>query len=137
MDCTSTNACHMHMPIGTVYFKVGVLSKTLPYMIKSLLTNIPIKCWIVDSNVNRLLNSPGQAMVLPPNDVKVVRCGVVYSLGAVCMDGRGFFEVFPVPFPQRPGCFTYVLLVAGKFPTMIHVNRSTHLIHGVLVLGLD
>ena len=27
-----TNACPMHMPIGTVYFKVGVLSKTLSHI---------------------------------------------------------------------------------------------------------
>ena len=34
----------LHMPIGTVYFKVGVLSKTVPYMIKTVLNNIPVKC---------------------------------------------------------------------------------------------
>ena len=27
-----TNACPMHMPIGTVYFKVRVLSKTLSHI---------------------------------------------------------------------------------------------------------
>ena len=106
-------------------------------MIKTVLTNIPVKCWIVDSNVNSLLYSPGQGMVLPPSDVKVVRCGVVYSLGAVCMDGRGFLEVLPVPFPQGPGCFICVLLIAIKVLTLIHVNSSTLIIHGVLVLGLD
>ena len=85
-------------------------------MIKAVLTNIPVKCWIVDSNVHRLLYNPGQAMVLPPKDVKVVRCGVVYNLGAVCMDGRWFLEMLPVPFPWDPGCFIYVLLIASTFP---------------------
>ena len=104
-------------------------------MIKTVLTNIIVKCWIVDSNVNRLLYSPGQAMVLPPSDVKVDRCGVVYR-AAVCMGGRGFLDVLPLPFPQVPGCFTYVLIIASKFPTLIHVNSSTLIIHWILTLGL-
>ena len=29
------------------------------------------------------------------------------------MDGRGLFEVLIVSFPKGPGCFLYVLLIAG------------------------
>ena len=47
-------------------------------------------------------------MVLPPYDVEVIWCGIVSSLGAVCIDGRGFIQVFCVSFSQSPGCFTYV-----------------------------
>ena len=41
-------------------------------------------------------------MVLPPYDAEVILYGVVSSLGAVCMDGRGFLQVLLVPFPKGP-----------------------------------
>ena len=51
---------YVHMPIGRVNFKVGVLSRdSVPYMIKIVLTNVPFKCGIVASNVDRLLYCPG------------------------------------------------------------------------------
>ena len=106
-------------------------------MIKIVLTNIPIKCGIVDSNVNRFIYSRDWAMVLHPYDAEVIWCGVVSSLGAVCMDQRGFLQVLLIPFPQDPGCFTYVFFIACKFPTLVHVNGSTLLVHRVLVLGFD
>ena len=52
-------------------------------MIKVVLTNIPIKHWIVYPYVDGFLSGLGQALVLPPNDVEVVGCGVV-SVCCIC-----------------------------------------------------
>ena len=58
--CMPANACSVHTPIGRVYSKmVGVKKDSVPYMIKIVLTNIPIKCGIVDSNLNRFFYSAG------------------------------------------------------------------------------
>ena len=76
-------------------------------------------------------------MVLPPYDAEVLWNGVVSSLGAVSMDGRGFLLELLVPFLQDPRCLTYVLFIACNFPTLVYVNGSTLLIYGVLVLGFE
>ena len=52
--------CSVHMPIVINYFKVrGVKQNSVPYMMKILLTHIPIECGVVDPNVYRFLNSSG------------------------------------------------------------------------------
>ena len=71
-------------------------------MMEIILTYIPIKCGIVDPNVETpLLSWIGHGPPsLPPYDVEVLMCGIVSSLGTVHMDGRGFLHVLLVPFPQ-------------------------------------
>ena len=64
-------------------------------------------------------------MVLPPYDAKVIRCGGMSSLGAVHMVGKGFLQVLLEPFPQGPGCFLYVLLIAGQ---VLHTGSFTLLV---------
>ena len=59
---------------------------------------IPIKCGIVDPNVNGLLYCPGKAMVLSPYDVEVLRFGIVSSLDVVYMDGT---ESYLTPLTLR------------------------------------
>ena len=75
-------------------------------------------------------------MVLPPYDIEVLRCGIVSSLGAVHMDGRGFLQVLLVPFPWGPGCFPYILFIACEFPILVHIDSSTILSIGSWSLGL-
>ena len=62
---------------------------------------------------------------------------MVSSLGAVHMDGERVPSAAPCTFPWDPGCFPCVLFIALEFPTLVHVNSSTLLVHGVLVLGFD
>ena len=133
-----TNACSVHMPIGRDNFKVrGVRQDSVSYMIKIVFTNIPVKCVVADSNVNRLLYISGYAMVLPPYDVEVLRCGIVSSLGPVCMDGTEFLQVFLTPFPQGPKCFPYVFFIVDRFPTLVHLDSSTFLDYRILIFGFD
>ena len=48
-----SNACSMCMPIGRVNFKVGMLGRILSHIsLRLYLATIPIRCGIVDSNVN-------------------------------------------------------------------------------------
>ena len=45
----TTYAGSVHMPIGRVNFKVrGVKEDSIPHMMEIVLTNIPVKCGIVD-----------------------------------------------------------------------------------------
>ena len=76
-------------------------------------------------------------MVLPPYDVEVLRHGIMPSLGAVHMDGKGFLQVLLVPFPQGPGCFPYIFFIAHDFPTLVHEDSSTFLVYWILVLGFN
>ena len=56
-------------------------------MIEIELTNISVKSVIVYPDDDGFLCGPGQALVLPPQDVKVVQCRAVTRLQAVSMDG--------------------------------------------------
>ena len=51
-----------------------------PYMMQILFTYIPIKSWIIDSNVDGFFNCPGNAMVLPPYYLEVILCSGVASV---------------------------------------------------------
>ena len=75
-------------------------------------------------------------MVLPLHDAEIISSGIVSSLGAVHMDGRGILQVLLVPFPQGPGCLPYVLFIAHEFHTLVHVNSFTLLSMGSWSLGL-
>ena len=68
-------------------------------------------------------------MALPPYDAEVMGCGIVSSLGDMCMDGKGFLQVLLEPFPQSPGCFPYILFIAYKLLTLVHVNCCTLLVY--------
>ena len=78
-----------------------------------------------------------RAMVLPAYDVEVLRCGIVTSLAAVCMNGRGFLQVLLVSFPQGPGSYPYALFITCEFPTVVKVDGSTFLVHWILVFRFD
>ena len=48
----ATEGCSVHMPIVITNFKVrGVKQDFVPYMMKVILTHIPIGCGVVDPNV--------------------------------------------------------------------------------------
>ena len=48
----STEGCSVHMPIVIINFKVSsVKQDSVPYMMKVILTHIPIKGGVVDPNV--------------------------------------------------------------------------------------
>ena len=52
-----TERCSVCMPIIITNFKVrGVEQDSVPYMMKVILTHIPIECGVVDPNVYRCLN---------------------------------------------------------------------------------
>ena len=130
-----TNACSVHMLIGRVNFKVGVLSKTLSHiwlrlylpiflLSMGLLTLMQIDSFIV-------LARPWS--FLPPYDAEVIRCAIISSLGIVHMNGRGFLQVLLEPFPLGPGYFPYVVLTIN-ISTLVQVNSSSLLVYGVLVL---
>ena len=73
-----SEGCSVHMPIVIINFKVkGVKQDYIPYMMKVILTHIPIECGVVDPNVYRFLNGSGQAMVLPAYDGEVFKVGAV------------------------------------------------------------
>ena len=74
-------------------------------------------------------------MVLPPYDVEVFRCCIVSSLGAVYMDGRGFFQVFLIPLSQVPGYLPYVFFIAGEFPTL--ADSFHFLVYMILMFGFN
>ena len=62
------------MPLGIAYFKTrGIKKNSVPYIIEIVLTYVPIESWIVYPYVDSFLYSPGQALVLPPYNVEVVR----------------------------------------------------------------
>ena len=65
---------HMCKPLGRAYFKPrGLKKNSIPYMIEIVLTNIPIESWIVYPYIDSFLYGSGQALVLPPYKVEVVR----------------------------------------------------------------
>ena len=76
-------------------------------------------------------------MVLPSYNVEVIRCGIVTSLGAVHMDGRGFLQVLYVFFPQGPGCFPYIIFITCEFPALVHVDSFSFLLYWVLVFRFN
>ena len=55
----------MYMLISLLILRSGVLNKTLPYMVKVVLTYIPIKCRIVDPNVGSFIVLGRQWSSLP------------------------------------------------------------------------
>ena len=74
-------------------------------------------------------------LVLPAYDVEACVCNAVSCLLYVHMDGRGLFEVFLVPFPMGPCCFTYVPLIAGYVFAFETLDDPSVLVLRVLVLG--
>ena len=47
-----TEGCSAHMPIVVTNFKVRAVKQySVPYMMKVILTHIPIECGVVDPNV--------------------------------------------------------------------------------------
>ena len=51
-----TEGCSVHLPIANFNFKVmGVGQNSVPCMLEIILTNISIKCWIVDPDEYRFL----------------------------------------------------------------------------------
>ena len=47
-----TEGCSVHMPIVITNFKVrSVKQESVPYIMKVILTHIPIECRVVDPNV--------------------------------------------------------------------------------------
>ena len=64
----------MCRPLGRAYFKTrGVEKNSVPYMIEIVLTNILIESWIVYPYIDSFLYGSGQALVLSPYNVEVVR----------------------------------------------------------------
>ena len=56
----AAEGCSVCMPIFITNFKVrGVKQDSVPYMMKVILTHIPIECGVVDPNVYWFLNSSG------------------------------------------------------------------------------
>ena len=53
----------------------------------SVLTHIPVECWVVDPHVYTFLNGSGQAMVHPPYDGEVIRVGAISLNVAVSIEG--------------------------------------------------
>ena len=51
------------------------------------------------------------------------------------MDGRGLFLMSFVPFPQGPGCLSYVFLISCYVGALVTVDDATLPFLGVLVLG--
>ena len=52
-----TGGCYVHMPIIIVNSKLrGAEQDSVPYMMKVILTHIPVECGVVDPYVNRFLN---------------------------------------------------------------------------------
>ena len=48
------------MPIIIANFKLrGVKQDSVPYMMKVILTHIPVECWVIDLYVHRFLNGSG------------------------------------------------------------------------------
>ena len=72
-----------------------------------------------------------------PSMLKLFCTSAVSCLGAVCMYGGCFLQVFFVPFPQGPGSFPYVLLITIQFLALITVYHIVLAVLGVLVLGSD
>ena len=55
-----TKECSVCMPIVITNFKVRWVNKgSVPYMMKIILTHIPVESGIIDPNVYRFLNSSG------------------------------------------------------------------------------
>ena len=82
----------VHLPIRRLYFKArGVKKDSVPYMVKVELTNIPIKCGIAYTDVDRPLYGPGYVLVLPPYDAKIVCCDIVFCVLAVHFNAWWFF----------------------------------------------
>ena len=55
-----TEGCSVHMPIIITNFKVrGDEQDPAPYMMKVILTHIPIECGEIDFDVYRFLNGSG------------------------------------------------------------------------------
>ena len=56
----STEGCSVHMPIIIINSKLrGTEQDSVPYMMKVILTHIPVECWVVEPYVYRFLNGSG------------------------------------------------------------------------------
>ena len=52
-----TEGCSVHMPITIINSKFrGAEQDSVPYMMKVILTHIPVECGVVDPHVYRFLN---------------------------------------------------------------------------------
>ena len=72
------DGCSVHMPIIITNSKLrGAEQDSVPYMMKVVLTNIPVEGGVVDPDIYRFLDSSGQAMVLTSYDGEVVRVGAM------------------------------------------------------------
>ena len=54
-----TDGCSVHMPIIINSKLRGAEQDSVPYMMKVILTNIPVECGVVDPYVYRFLNGSG------------------------------------------------------------------------------
>ena len=133
-----TNACSVCMSIGRVISRSGVLIRTLSHIwwrlylpIFILSVGLLTLTWI-DSFI--FLARPWSSLPMMLKFSGVVLCPVWV---AVHMDGRGFLQVFLVPYPQGPRCSPYVFFNAYEFLALVHVDISTFLIYRILVFGFD
>ena len=78
-------------------------------MMEIVLTNIPIKCGILDSNVDSFIVLARPSYSLPM--MLKFRCGIVSSLGAVHMDGRDAPCNFPLGSRVSPLCILHYMQV--------------------------
>ena len=71
-----TDGCSVCMPIIIINSKLmGAEQDSVPYMMKVILTHIPVEYGVVDPYAHRFLNGSEYAMVLPPYDGEVIRVG--------------------------------------------------------------
>ena len=85
-------------------------------MIKIVLINIPIKYGIVGSNLNTLLYCSDQAMVLPPYDVEIIRCGIVSQSGCYALGWERVPSGAPYTFPTGSWMFPLCTLHCIQVP---------------------
>ena len=72
------DGCSACMSIVIITSKLrGAKQDSVPYMVKIILTHIPVESGAVDPYVDRMLNGSGKAMVLPPSDDEVIRVGAM------------------------------------------------------------
>ena len=76
-------------------------------------------------------------MPLPPYYLEVILVSGMACLVAVVMNSRGGLQVLFVSFTKGPGGFPYVLIIAAYVTTLVPIDGTTLVDHGVFVLGGD
>ena len=87
-----------------VLFKVegrGIKQDLIPYVGQLILPMLLLEGWIIDPDVNSLLDGPCDVECLPIHYGEVVHTDVITHDIGMFIDRGGVPEVFPVPFPKR------------------------------------